>query len=107
MPHVSHLVTTSLNCVGSPPVAVLCESDCLNACVVQSEKKKKSVSVIVGNRKALKKSDKVGSVSTLIAEQLMDDGSVSILIAERLVDDGLTDATAIIPLLVPSLPQFV
>jgi hypothetical protein len=74
MPHVSHLVTTSLNCASSPPEAVLCESDCLSACVVQSERKQKRVSVIVGNRKAPKKSDKIGSVSTLIAERLMYDG---------------------------------
>jgi hypothetical protein len=44
-------VTTSLHCIGSPPVGVLCESDCLSsACFVQSDrKKKKKVSVIVGN----------------------------------------------------------
>jgi hypothetical protein len=37
MPHGSHSVTTSLDCViGSPTVAVLCESDCPgSACVVQ------------------------------------------------------------------------
>jgi hypothetical protein len=36
MPHGSHSVTTSLDCVGSPTVAVLCESDCpSSACVVQ------------------------------------------------------------------------
>ena len=59
MPHGSNSVTTSLHCVGSPSVAVLCESDCpSSACVVQSErKKKKRVSVIVGNRKVPKKSD--------------------------------------------------
>jgi hypothetical protein len=55
-------------------VAVLCESDCpSSACVVQLErKKKKRVSVIVGNRKVPKKSANVGSVSTLIVERLMD-----------------------------------
>jgi hypothetical protein len=59
MPHGSRSVTTSLDCVGTPAVAVLCESDCpSSACVVQSErKKKKRVSVIVGNRKVPKKSD--------------------------------------------------
>jgi hypothetical protein len=59
MPHGSRSVTTSLDCVGAPTgVAVLCESDCpSSACVVQSErKKKKRVSVIVGNRKVPKKS---------------------------------------------------
>jgi hypothetical protein len=51
MPHGSNSVTTSLHCVGSPYVAVICESDCpSSACVVQPErKKKKRVSVIVGN----------------------------------------------------------
>jgi hypothetical protein len=51
MPHGSNSVTTSLHCVGSPSVAVFCESDCpSSACVVQSERKKtKRVSVIVGN----------------------------------------------------------
>jgi hypothetical protein len=51
MPHGSNSVMTSLHCVGSPSVAVLCESDCPSSvCVVQSErKKKKRVSVIVGN----------------------------------------------------------
>jgi hypothetical protein len=51
MPSDSCSVTTSLHCIGSPPVGVLCESDCLSsACVVQLErKKKKRVSVIVGN----------------------------------------------------------
>jgi hypothetical protein len=51
MPHGSNSVTTSLHCVGSPSVAVLCESDCpSSACVVQSERKKnKRVSLIVGN----------------------------------------------------------
>jgi hypothetical protein len=55
-------------------VAVLCESDCpSSACVVQLErKKKKRVSVIVGNRKVPKKSANVGSVSTLIVERPMD-----------------------------------
>jgi hypothetical protein len=59
MPPGSRSVTTSLDCVGTPAVAVLCESDCpSSACVVQSErKKKKRVSVIVGNRKVPKKSD--------------------------------------------------
>ena len=59
MPHGSRSVTASLDCVGTPAVAVLCESDCpSSACVVQSErKKKKRVSVIVGNRKVPKKSD--------------------------------------------------
>jgi hypothetical protein len=53
MPHGHRSVTTSLDCVGTPAVAVLCESDCpTSACVVQLErKKKKRVSVIVGNRK--------------------------------------------------------
>jgi hypothetical protein len=77
MPHGSRSVTTSLDCVGAPAVAVLCESDCpSSACVVQSERKKKKrvVSVIVGNRKVPKKSANVGgSVSTLIVERLMDD----------------------------------
>jgi hypothetical protein len=56
-------------------VHLLCESDChSSACLVQSErKKKKRVSVIVGNRKVPKKSDNVGSVSTLIVVRLMDD----------------------------------
>jgi hypothetical protein len=51
MPHGSNTVTMSLHCVGSPSVAVLCESDCpSSAWVVQLErKKKKRVSVIVGN----------------------------------------------------------
>jgi hypothetical protein len=51
MLHGSNSVTTSLHCVGSPYVAVLCESNCpSSACVVQLErKKKKRVSVIVGN----------------------------------------------------------
>jgi hypothetical protein len=52
MPYGSRSVTMSLNCVGSPTVAVLCESDCpSSACVVQLERKKKMrrVSVIVGN----------------------------------------------------------
>ncbi len=55
-------------------MAVLCESDWpSSACVVQLErKKKKRVSVIVGNRKVPKKSANVGSVSTLIVERLMD-----------------------------------
>jgi hypothetical protein len=59
MPHGSHPVTTSLDCVGSPTVAVLCESDYPSSvCVVQWErKKKKRVSVIVGNRKVPKKSN--------------------------------------------------
>jgi hypothetical protein len=76
MPHGSRSVTTSLDCVGAPTVAVLCESDCpTSACVVQSERKKKKRvrSVIVGNRKVPKKSANVGSVSTLIVERLMDD----------------------------------
>jgi hypothetical protein len=75
MPHGSRSVTTSLDCVGAPTVAVLCESDCPStACVVQSERKKnKRVSVIVGNRKVPQKSANVGSVSTLIVERLMDD----------------------------------
>ena len=57
MPHGRRSVTTSLDCVGTPAVAVLCESDWpSSACVVQLErKKKKRVSVIVGNRKVLKK----------------------------------------------------
>ena len=42
MPHSSDWVTTSLHCVGSPSVAVLCESDCpSSACVVQLERKKR------------------------------------------------------------------
>jgi hypothetical protein len=75
MPYGSCSVTTSLDCVGTPAVAVLCESDCpSSACVVQSErKKKKRVSVIIGNRKVPKKSANVGSVSTLIVERPMDD----------------------------------
>ncbi len=57
MPHGRRSVTTSLDCVGTPAVAVLCESDWpSSACVVQLERKKnKRVSVIVGNRKVLKK----------------------------------------------------
>ena len=57
MPHGRRSVTTSLDCVGTPAVAVLCESDWpSSACAVQLErKKKKRVSVIVGNRKVLKK----------------------------------------------------
>jgi hypothetical protein len=47
MPHGSRSVTTSLDCVGAPTVAVLCESDCLSACVVQSERNKKRVSGII------------------------------------------------------------
>jgi hypothetical protein len=55
MPHGSRSVTTSHDCVGAPTVAALCESDCIIACVVQSERKKKRVSVIVGtNRKVPK-----------------------------------------------------
>jgi hypothetical protein len=75
MPHGSRSVTTSLDCVRAPTVAVLCEGDSPSSgCVVQLErKKKKRVSVIVGNRKVLKKSANVVSVSTLIVEQLMDD----------------------------------
>jgi hypothetical protein len=75
MPHDSRSVTTLLDCVGAPTVAVLCESDCpSSACVVQSErKKKKRVSIIVGNREMPKKSANVGSVSALIVERLMDD----------------------------------
>jgi hypothetical protein len=42
-------------------------------CCSVGEKKKKRVSVIVGNRKVLKKSANVGYVSTLIVERLMDD----------------------------------
>jgi hypothetical protein len=74
MPHGGRSVMTSLDCVGTPAVAVLCESDCpSSACVVQPErKKKKRVSVIVGNRKVPKKSANVGSVSTMIVERLMD-----------------------------------
>jgi hypothetical protein len=75
MPHGSRSVTTSLDCAGAPTVAVLCKSDCpSSACVVQLErKKKKRVSVIVGNRNVPKKSANVRSVSTLIVERLMDD----------------------------------
>jgi hypothetical protein len=75
MPHGRRSVTPSLDCVGTPAVAVLCESDWpSSACVVQLErKKKKKVSVTVGNRKVPKKSANVGSVSsTLIVEWLMD-----------------------------------
>jgi hypothetical protein len=74
MPQGRRSVTTSLDCVGTPAVAVLCESDRpSSACVVQLErKKKKRISVTVGNRKVPKKSANVGSVSTLIVEQLMD-----------------------------------
>jgi hypothetical protein len=74
MPHGRRSVTTSLDCVGTPAVAVLCGSDWpSSACVVQLErKKKKRVSVIVGNRKVPKKSANVGSVSSLIVERLMD-----------------------------------
>jgi hypothetical protein len=57
MPHGRRSVTTSLDCVETPAVAVLCENDWpSSACVVQLErKKKKRVSVIVGNRKVVKK----------------------------------------------------
>jgi hypothetical protein len=74
MPHGRRSVTTSLDCDGTPAVAVLCESDCpSSAYVVQLErKKKKRVSGIVGNRKVPKKSANIGSVSTLIVERLMD-----------------------------------
>ncbi len=54
MPNPSFSVTTSLDCECAPPVAVLCESCSVSACVFHSVRKKKRVSVYVCNRKVQK-----------------------------------------------------
>ncbi len=118
IPNPSFSVTTSLDCECAPPVAVLCESCSVSACVFHSVRKKKRVSVYVCNRKVQKHSTNKLSSSTrstiastdtpslicppppnatkCLAPSKTSDkvGSVSTLLVERLMPNGLSDAEA-------------
>jgi hypothetical protein len=80
----THSVTTSLHCAGAPPVAVLCESGCVSACVLQSERKKKRVSGIIQATDVLKTIHvAVSQQQSLDADQ--DTGGVSQLRHDMMV----------------------
>jgi hypothetical protein len=117
MPNPSFSVMTSLDCECAPPVAVLCESCSVSACVFHSVRKKKRVSVYVCNRKVQKHmTNKLSSSRSTIAstdtlspicpppsdapkchapsEKSDKVGYVSTLLVEQLMPDGLSDAKA-------------